>query len=140
MPVLRLALRIATACGGHPTPAEPSPPPAVEPAPAADAAIADGEVVAAAPDAAPQPPASPPTYLHRIVSVRLVGVELELVVDGGARDGIRNDWAATLVDASDHVVGVKLRIVAVAEDRTIVMARATRDQLRDKRVRLAPAN
>jgi hypothetical protein len=139
--VLRLALLIATACGGPPTPAEPSPPLAVEPGPAADAASADGEVVAAAPDAAPRPPPpSPPTHLHRIVSVRLVGVELELVVDGGARDGIRKDWAATLVDASDRVVGVKLRIAAVAEDRTIVMARATRDQVLDKRVRLAPPN
>jgi hypothetical protein len=138
--VLRLALLIATACG-RPTPAEPSPPPAVAPAPAADAASADGEVVAAAPDAAPRPPSpSPPTYTHRILSVRLVGVELELVVDGGARDGIRTDWAATLVDAGDHVLGVKLRIAAVADDRTIVMARATRDQILDKRVRLAPPN
>lgn len=130
---------MATACGGRPPPAEPSPPPAVESAPVADAASPDGEVVAAAPDAAPRPPSpSPPTHIHRILSVRLVGVELELVVDGGTRDGIRKDWAATLVDASDRVVGVKLRIAAVAEDRTIVMARATRDQILDKRVRLAP--
>ena len=98
-------------------------------------------MVAAAPDPAPRPTSpSPPTGLHRILSIRLVGVELELVVDGGARDGIRKDWSATLVDAADHTLGVQLRILAVAEDRTVVMSRATRNQVHDKRVRLAPPN
>jgi hypothetical protein len=142
--VLRFVLLIATACGSPREPAQPGEPAAPS---RADAAAAAADVVAAAPDPAPPPPppappASPPSPsgTRRILSIRLVGSELELVVDGGARAGIRKDWVATLVDAGDHVIPVKLRIVTVGEDRTVVMARATRDQVGDKRVRLVPAN
>jgi len=134
--VLRLALLIATSCGA---PAAPAPPPPAAPAPPRVASEDPGDIIPAAPDPVPQPaPPAPRRDTHRVLSIRPVGGELELVVEGGARAGIRKEWSATLIDAGDRVVPIKLRIATVAEDRTVVVARATRDQVTGARVRLSP--
>jgi hypothetical protein len=67
-----------------------------------------------------------------------MGTEIALVVQGGTPDGIKTDWHAVLIDASGQQVKGLLRIVEVRDDRTILRASVTRDQVKGKRVLLTP--
>jgi hypothetical protein len=144
---------IGIACGGRETPRDPLTPPVYDAATALSSSPAEalppdaalkvaGPVELAVPKDASRSPSSPagPRETHRIISIRLVGSsEVELLVEGGSRQGIRADWEATLVDANDRPVAGELRIVSVAREYTNLrgVLHLTVDQLKDKQVRLS---